>query len=202
MNDPGSFWDTIYDTDHYRYGTAPNAFLREQAPHIHPRGKVLCVGDGEGRNGVWLAEQGFEVTSIEPSSAGVRKIRQLADEREVTVNVLEGKVPDIMPEPGAYDAAVLTFIHLPPDLRPIIHRVVSDALAPGGLLILEAFTPAQLAYNSGGPRAEPMLFTPDLLRDDFAHLTIELLEEVINHLDEGPGHAGEAALVRLRARRT
>ena len=197
----GDVWDERYLGEEYRYGTDPNVFLQQESHRLPPGGKVLCVGDGEGRNGVWLAEQGFAVTSLEPSSVGVEKIRRLAAQRDVEVDVIHDALPD-HPLQGGWDAVVLIFVHMPPPMREAVHRQVADALAPGGVVMLEAYTPAQLQTSGvGGPPDEALMFTAEMLERDFAGFEIEVLVETFVDLAEGPSHQGESAVVRLVARR-
>ena len=198
-----TFWDNAFAADEYRYGTDPNAFLAEQAPTLlTPGARVLCIGDGEGRNGVWLAQQGYEVHILEPSGVGIKKALALADKRGVTVNTTQGFFPDTRPE-GLFDAVVLIYLHQPPDRRSAFHEAVVSVLNPGGVVILEGFDVVQRDNNrqSGGPPAREMLFTTELLAADFAGANIEHLVAEETTLREGPGHDGPADVVRLVARR-
>ena len=196
----GAFWDERYAGDDYRYGKQPNAFLTEVVDRIPAAGRVLCVGDGEGRNGVWLAQQGFDVTAVEPSAVGAQKIRRLAAERGVEIDVIEDALPDHELPERSFDAVVLIFVHMPPAMRVAVHSQVTGLLRPGGVVLLEAYTPKQLAAPGvGGPQAEQMLFTSEILDSDFATLQIEWLVETMCVLDEGPGHQGESAVIRLVA---
>jgi SAM-dependent methyltransferase len=197
------FWDAAYAGDDYRYGKEPNAFLAAQvrAGAIRAGGRVLAIGDGEGRNGVWLAGQGFRVTSLDQSSEAVRKIRALAAERGVELEVVQATVPDREIPAESVDAIVLVYVHMPPEVRRAVHAAAARGLRPGGVVILEAFTPAQLGRPSGGPRTAEVLQTAELLRADFAGLELPILEETETILDEGPGHSGKAAVVRMLARR-
>ncbi len=204
FDDPGKFWDEKFDRPDYRYGRSPNAFVAQTLPElIDPGQTVLCVGDGEGRNGVWCAEQGFKTTSLEPSKVGTQKIAALAQQRGVELAIIHDRMTDQAVQPHSFDAVVLTFIHAPAQTRQQLHQACIRALRPGGVIVLEAFTPAQLTNNrpSGGPPTEALMFTPEMLRDDFADLTIETLTEEVVQLDEGPGHRGPADVVRLVARR-
>ena len=198
---PAAFWDQVYAADDYRYGTRPNAFLEAQVGALRPRGDVLCLGDGEGRNGVWLATQGFGVTTVEQSARAVAKAQALAARSGVRVNAIQATLPDWPIARQSFDAVVLIFLHLPPGLRERVHADASLALRPGGVIVHEAFTPAQLGRPSGGPTSAAALQTAALLRTDFAALEIELLEERETVLAEGPGHHGPAAVVHLLARR-
>lgn len=192
-----NFWDQNYSASGYKYGTRPNAFLVWQAPRIAPASDVLVPGDGEGRNGVWLAQQGHRVTAVDSSRVGLDKARALAIERGVAPQFVQADLANWMPASAAYDAVVLTYVHLPPAIRATVHRRLAQALRPGGMLILEAFHPAQLGLDSGGPKDEALLYTPELLHADFG----DLIEPVLVWqggvaLDEGPGHQGEAHVTR------
>ena len=191
-------WDQAYsDVEGYKYGEQPNAFLKEQAHRIPARARVLLPGDGEGRNGVWLAEQGHQVCALDNSAVGLAKAEALAHRRQVTLQTVLVDLADWQPEPASADAVVLTYLHLPPPLRtPVMHKLV-QALKPGGVLLLEAFHPRQLQYSSGGPKNEAMLYTLDMLHGDLAADMQELLaSESETLLDEGPGHQGPAYVTR------
>lgn len=197
-----AFWDQRFAEPGYKYGTEPNAWLREQAAAWAPQRRVLVPGDGEGRNGVWLAAQGHRVLSMDSSAVGLAKAQALAARRGVPLETLHADLADWQPAPASVDAVVLVFVHLRPALRTPVHRRLAQALAPGGVLLLEAFHPRQLGRPSGGPKEVDMLFTPDLLRSDFAALLDEELAwcgEV--PLDEGPGHQGLGWVSRWRGRR-
>jgi SAM-dependent methyltransferase len=193
------FWDRMYAGDAYRFGVEPNAFLASRASAIPKRARVLCIGDGEGRNGVWLARQGFRVTSLDQSPVAARKCAELAARAGVELDCVVGRLPGHALPEAAFDAIVLIFVHLPPPLRQDVHAAALRALAPGGVVILEAFTPAQLGRRSGGARFVEALQTAKALAEDFAALEIRELAELETELDEGEGHRGPAAVVRLVA---
>lgn len=193
-----NFWDQNFAAAGYKYGTQPNAFLVWQAQRIAAGSQVLVPGDGEGRNGVWLAQQGHHVTAMDGSVVGLQKAQALAAERGVAIATEHGDLADWAPEPARFDAVVLTFVHLPPAIRAGAHRRLAAGLRPGGLLLLEAFHPQQLQHSSGGPRDEAMLYTPELLRADVGDALEVLMAwqgEVL--LDEGPGHQGRAHVTRF-----
>jgi SAM-dependent methyltransferase len=198
------FWNQMFGAAEYRYGTTPNAFLAGALPGllVSPS-DVLCVGDGEGRNGAWCAARGHRVTSLDPSSAGLAKARKLALELGVELTTIEDGMPSSTILPATFDAVVLCYVHLGPTLRPAVHAACVEALRPGGVIVLEAFTPAQIANRrqSGGPASADMMFTATMLASDFGDLEILVLEEVETQLHEGPGHSGIADVVRLIARR-
>lgn len=195
-----NFWDQNFSAAGFKYGTTPNAFLVEQAHHLQPGCDVLVPGDGEGRNGVWLAQQGHRVTAMDGSVVGLQKAQALAAERGVTLQTVLGDLSDWAPTPATFAAVVLTFVHLPASIRAAAHQRLVAGLAPGGLLILESFHPLQLQHHSGGPKDAAMLYTPALLREDFEELDEVLLWHGEVALDEGPGHQGLAHVTRFVGR--
>ena len=197
MATPPNVWDERFAEPGYKYGTEPNAFLREQAARLPPGSRVLVPGDGEGRNGVWLAEQGHAVTAVDASQVGLQKARALAASRGVALATKWGDLTDWAPQAGSLDAVVLVYTHLPGAIRQRAHRHLAQGLRPGGWLILEAFHPAQLAHASGGPKDPDMLYTPEQLDADFAGLlTPVLVWHGETTLSEGPGHQGLAHVTR------
>jgi len=200
----GPKWDRQYAEEAYIFGTTPNVFLANEAHRFTPRGRILVPGDGEGRNGVWLAEQGFVVTSVEASSVGVGKARALATARGVQLDIHSANLDTWGWPLGAFDGVAAIFVHFEAHVRQIMHRRMLAALKPGGILLLEAFTPKHVENRKAGSRGGPppeMLYTADLLRDDLANAEIELLREEEVMLDEGSRHQGRAQVVRLVARR-
>ena len=196
------FWDRNFSVAGYKYGTSPNAFVIEQAQRLLPGSEVLVPGDGEGRNGVWLARQGHRVTAMDGSRVGLDKAVALAAEHGVSLETVHADLADWAPPTGAFDAVVLTFVHLPQAIRAQAHRRLAAALRPGGWFIVEAFHPDQLPLSSGGPKDVSMLYTPALLRDDVGGALLEVLaEQRLVRLDEGPGHQGDAQVTRWVGRR-
>lgn len=195
-------WDARYAGDEYVFGTAPNDFLRDHADRI-PTGRVWSLGEGEGRNAVFLAERGHDVLAIDLSARGLAKARALAGARGVDAR-LATQVADLEtyePEVGAFAGVISIFCHLPPPLRSAVHAKVIRALAPGGVVILEAYTPAQLAFTTGGPKDPALLYSLDELRADFAALELEVGRELERDVAEGTRHTGRAAVVELVARK-
>jgi len=192
-----NFWDENYSIAGYKYGITPNEFLVEQSRSIPEGSKILLPGDGEGRNGVWLAEQGYQVTTIDSSKVGIEKALALAKSKDVTIQTRLADLTDWSPECGMADVVVLTYVHLEPLLRRRTHAKLATALKPKGQLILEAFHPNQLKYNSGGPKALEMLYTLEDIRSDFKGLLTEKFGcECQILLEEGPGHQGPAFVTR------
>jgi len=195
------FWNTRYAEPGYAYGTEPNAFLVSQRRYLKPGMKTLAVADGEGRNGVWLAQQGLDVLSVDASEIGLRKAQELAGDRGVKIHTEKVDLAAWQWPEQEFDVVAAIFVHFPPEVRSRLHRRMLEALKPGGVLILEAFTPAQLSYKSGGPPVLEMLYTAEMLRIDFAGGEILQIEERITDLEEGKYHRGPGAVVRLVLRR-
>jgi SAM-dependent methyltransferase len=197
-----NFWDKQYSAvEGYKYGTRPNAFLMAEAHRLPPHARILVPGDGEGRNGVWLASQGHAVLTVDISEVGVARSRALASEAGVRVDTLVADLKTWTPPPGTFDAVVLMYLHMPPAMRTAVHRNVAAALRPDGLLLLEAFHPAQLGRASGGPKEIDLLYALEDIRSDFSEVLDEVSgEELEVLLDEGPGHQGMAMVTRYRGR--
>jgi SAM-dependent methyltransferase len=198
-----AFWDERYRGADYAYGEAPNAFLASLS--FEPGQHALVPGDGEGRNGVYLARLGLQVETLDLSAAGVEKARRLASSRSVKVDAKQADVLAWDWREGAYDVVALLYLHLTAPHRRLLHRRALAALKPGGRVVLEAFTPTQLekqkAGARGGPRDAALLYSAADLRADFAGAEIELLQETEVELHEGALHVGPSAVVRLVARR-
>lgn len=195
-----SIWDERFSGEGFVYGTHPSRWLEAQAGLLRPGSRILSLGEGEGRNAAWLAERGHRVTAVDGSAVGLEKARRLAAARGVSIEAVVADLAEYLPERGAFDAVLLVFLHLPPALRPVVHARAEAALGPGGLLILEAFTPRQLAFRSGGPRQADWLYEPEALRRDLPRIAWSSLSEVEVDLDEGPLHQGRAAVVRAAGR--
>lgn len=195
------FWDTRYAEPDFAYGLEANAFLVSLADRFVAGQRALVIGDGEGRNGVWLAEQGLSVLSVDQSVIGMEKARQLAQQRGVN---LETECVDLLhwdwPQ-AQFDWVVSIYVHFPPDIRARMHANCMAALRPGGEIIMEAFTPEQLNYASGGPPVREMLYDAAMMKADFAAAEILQLDEAVLPLAEGKYHVGDGAVLRARFRR-
>ena len=196
------FWDQRYAEQGHVYGTRPNAFLVSQQHYFQAGQSVLVIGDGEGRNGVWLAEQGLQVVSVDQSCVGLQKAEQLAKARGVELETHCVDLKQWQWPQNRFDLVVSIFVHFPPDCRETIHHACLASLKPGGHLIMQAFTPEQLDYPSGGPPVKEMLFSEGMMRADFAASEIELLETGVCELAEGKYHCGQGAVLNLIARKT
>lgn len=194
------FWNKRFAGADYVYGEAPNAFVAESASKI-PAGPVLCLAEGEGRNAVYLATLGHPVTAVDQSEVGMAKARRLAASRGVTIETIITDLENFFITPGAWAGIVATFAHFPPLLRCRVHREVVAGLQPGGVFILEAYTPAQLAFGTGGPKSPELLMTLAALRDELAGLEWLVGREIERHVSEGGCHTGRGAVVQVLARR-
>lgn len=200
-DDVAAFWDARYAGTGYLYGTDPNAWLAAEAHRLRPGGRVLAVADGEGRNGVWLARRGFAVTSVDVSAQGLAKARALAARQGVPLATVQADLRDWDWPVAAFDGVVAIFAHFPRPVRALLHRRMLEALVPGGLLLLEAYSPYQHLYRTGGPQDLDLLYSAFRLREDLAGAELLLLEEVETEIAEGTGHRGRSAVVRCVARR-
>lgn len=196
------FWNARYATDDYIFGTAPNVFLASQVALIQPGMQALAVADGEGRNGVWLAEQGARVHAVDFSPAALDKARKLADERGVTLEVEQADVLNWNWPEAAYDLVAAVFIQFaPPPERERIIAGIRRCLKPGGVLILQGYTPRQIEFATGGPSNPANLYTADLLRAWFGDWDIVHLHEHESFISEGSHHHGMSALIDLVAKK-
>ena len=191
-------WDERYATDEYLYGTEANTFLTSVIDRIPP-GRVLCLAEGEGRNAVWLAEQGRSVTAVDASPVGLDKARQLAAARGVYIDAVVADLADYPIPADHWDAIVSIFCHIRPDLRLDLHRRSVRGLRPGGVFVLEAYTPAQLRHRTGGPPTEAMLMTLAGLRQELAGLDFVHAVECEREVVEGRLHHGLGAVVQVVA---
>lgn len=196
------FWNARYATEAYIFGTAPNAFLASQAALVRPGMRALAVADGEGRNGVWLAEQGASVHAVDVSPAALEKARKLAAARGVALETELADVLDWQWPEAAYDLVAAIFIQFaPPPERDRMIAGIRRTLRPGGVLIVQGYTPKQLEYGTGGPPSAANMYTSALLREWFGDWDILHLAEHESFISEGTHHHGMSALVDLVARK-
>lgn len=201
---PGiAVWDARFaSTDGFIFGTDPNVFMVSQAHLFQPGMSVLAVADGEGRNGVWLAQQGLDVTSVDGSQVALDKAKRLAAERGVTLKTVCADLVSWDWGTDVYDAVVGIFIQFAgPRLRPLLFQRAAQALKPGGYFLLQGYHPKQLEYKTGGPSAIENLYTEEQLRTELAHMDIIHLERYDTELQEGAGHSGMSALIDVVARK-
>lgn len=190
------FWNQRYAAEEFAYGTDPNLFFKEQLEKIK-KGKILLPAEGEGRNAVFAASLGWDVTAFDISTEGKRKAGELAARNKVSFNYLIADYENIQFEPATFDCIALIFAHMPADKRTEYHQKMLSFLKPGGFVLLEGFSKKQINYSSGGPRDFRMLYSKAELETDFQQLSILQIKEVETELNEGGFHNGTAALVRL-----
>jgi cyclopropane fatty-acyl-phospholipid synthase-like methyltransferase len=195
-------WDERYAQDGYFFGTEPNAFLVSQQQLLKPGMSCLAVADGEGRNGVWLAKHGLQVLSVEASAVAVEKARKLAQQRGVSIEFEQADLAHWQWGENRFDIVAAIFIQFaPPALREQMFAGIRRCLKPGGLLLLQGYTPRQLEFKTGGPPVAENMYTEDLLRREFGDMEILHLGEHDEHVSEGAGHSGMSALIDLVARK-
>jgi 2-polyprenyl-3-methyl-5-hydroxy-6-metoxy-1,4-benzoquinol methylase len=194
-------WDQRYDTEDYVYGTEPNDFLREAA-HSLPKGKVLCLAEGEGRNAVYLATQGYEVTAVDSSAVGLRKAQELAESKGVSIHCIVADLQEFELGQEQWDGIVSIFCHLPPPLRQKVYAQIPASLRSGGVLLLEGYTPEQLQYKTGGPPVAALMLSKEILASELSELEVLKSEEVVREIQEGQFHKGQSAVVQYLGKKS
>ncbi|MDF7809379.1 class I SAM-dependent methyltransferase [Pontiellaceae bacterium B12219] len=194
-------WDEKYEADEYIFGTEPNDFLKANAEKLKP-GSVLCLADGEGRNGVYLAKLGFDVTAVDMSEVGLEKARKLAAENGVKIKTIHADLNDFIIEPERWDNIISIFCHLPESLRQKVHRAAAKGLTEDGVFLLEAYRVKQLEMpGKGGPPVPELLYTAAMLKQDFQSLELIQAQEIKREVNEGSKHGGHSAVVQVLARK-
>lgn len=195
-------WETRYADPEYLFGTAPNAFLAAQQARLPRTGRALAVADGEGRNGVWLAEQGLDVLSIDFSPSALAKAQALARTRNVRLSTELADVTQWPWPSDSYDVIAVIFTQFTgPADRERMFAGIARALKSGGLLLLEGYSPKQLAFGNGGPSKLENLYTRELLERAFAHFAEVQITEYDAEMHEGAHHTGTSALIDLVGRK-
>ena len=190
-------WDERYQTAEYIFGDQPCQWLIMNQHRLPKCGSAIALGDGEGRNGVFLAEVGLQVTSVDLSEVGLNKARDLASTRGVAIETIQADLEHYTMTPESQDLIVSIYCHLPETIRQVVHQRAELALKPGGLFILEAFHHSQLKYPSGGPKTTDLLYTLEALVGDFPSLQVLEALDGLCYLDEGSRHSGLGHIVRL-----
>jgi len=189
-------WDERYSGDDFAYGTQPNDFLVATANAL-PVGRALCLAEGEGRNAVWLARRGFDVTAVDMSQVGLDKARKLAERQGVDIRTIRADLADFVIEPEGWDVIISIFCHLPPPLRRVVHRRSVGGLKGGGFFLLEGFTPSQLDLGTGGPPSAELMMDLETLRGELAGLDFIHQQELERAIHEGEFHNGRSAVVQV-----
>lgn len=193
-------WDEEYSVDEYVYGELPNDFLLEMTASLK-KGKALCLAEGEGRNAVHLARQGFSATAVDFSRVGLAKADKLAHEAGVSIQTVFADLANYTIEDGVWDSIVSISCHLHQDLRRRIHRDVVAGLKEGGTFLLEAYTPKQLEFGTGGPPSAEYLMELATLREELDGLEFIHGKELVRDVVEGINHTGKGSVVQVLARK-
>ena len=197
-----SVWNERYAGEDYHFGIEPNAFLVSQRALLKPGMSCLAVADGEGRNGVWLAEQGLDVLWVDNSHVAQAKAEKLAQQRGVRMRFEQADLAEWAWGENCFDVVAAIFIQFaPPGMREQMFTHIKRCLKPGGLLLLQGYTPRQHEFRTGGPSQVENLYTEVLLRREFADMEILQLREHDDVISEGSGHSGMSALIDLVARK-
>jgi SAM-dependent methyltransferase len=189
-------WEARYNTEEYIFGKRPNRFLAENLPSLPP-GCALSLGEGEGRNAVFLAQHGWQVTALDLSPSALRKTRRLAAEAGVKVATLHADLNDLAVTPNTWDFIICFFVHLPAPERAAVHRKVVAGLKPGGVYLLEGFAPAQLRFGDRGPKNIDQLYSLPLIQQELADLEFRIARETERLLDDAQPELGSCAVTQL-----
>ncbi len=203
FSDATQFWNERFNKEEFIFGKEPNEYLVEQAKrHLKPGNRVLCIADGEGRNGVWLAKRGMQVVGFDASDIALSKANQFAQDNHVNVEYTFSDTDSYTWPEDVYDAVVEIFIQFAdPAMRERLFQKTYETLKPGGISILQGYTPKQLEYKTGGPSLIEHLYTERLIRElakDFSILELRSYKKV---LSEGTRHEGMSALLGLVAQK-
>ena len=199
-------WDGRYREQAYAYGEEPNSFFRHWLPRFEPN-TILMPADGEGRNGVYAASLGWQVTSFDLSSEGKTKAIQLARKKQVSIDYLVGDFADLQFEPDSFDAIGLIYAHFPADKKEVFHQKLNKYLKTGGVVIFEAFSKNHLPYKKanpsvGGPGNVEVAFSTEEIEAYFPYYDTLLLEEIVVDLNEGKYHVGQGSVIRFVGRKS
>jgi cyclopropane fatty-acyl-phospholipid synthase-like methyltransferase len=192
-------WNQRYDSDEFAYGTEPNSFLVQNAKLLI--GPVLCLAEGEGRNAVFLASLGLEVLGVDGSQVGLAKAQKLAASRGLAIQTEVADLATYEPPENFYGSVVSISAHLPSNIRKRLHRFVERCLKPGGIMLLEAYTKAQIRRNTGGPKDPDMLMACIDIEKEFPNCEPILSQEIEREVVEGEFHTGLASVVQFIARK-
>ncbi len=198
----GSMWNGKFSRKGYLYGKVPNVFLKRHIDFMKPGSTLLLLGEGEGRNACYAASRDIEVTALDASDVGLKKAHDLAEESGVTIKTVLIDLQDWKSNTH-YDAVMASFLHLNEPLRTQTFREALKALKPSGVFVAEFFSTKQMPLTSGGPKDADLLYTVESLQNifDIEGYEILQLEEVVDVLDEGRGHQGEAQLIRVKVKK-
>ncbi len=190
-------WNDRYGQSEYYYGTEPNTFLVDQVNQIKKNEKILCLAEGEGRNAVFLAKNGFQVTAVDSSQVGLDKLAELAQKNNVVIETVCCDLNAFIFESNYWSGIVSIWCHLPSELRAKVHKGVVSSLKPGGVFILEAYRPEQLNFKTGGPQNADLMPTLSQIVAELPGLKPVMAREIERSISEGIGHQGMSAVVQF-----
>jgi SAM-dependent methyltransferase len=190
-------WDETYNTEEFIYGKNPNSFLVSVSNYITKGSCVLSLGEGEGRNAVFMAKLAASVIALDQSEIGLKKAELLAKENQVTIKTVLADLNNFEIETNSYDTIVLIFCHLPSKLRKKLHEKIFLALKPNGVLIMELYSKAQLNNNTGGPKLEDLLISLEEIKVDLKKMDLKIAREVERNVNEGTFHTGKSSVIQV-----
>jgi ubiquinone/menaquinone biosynthesis C-methylase UbiE len=190
------FWDTRYSEDGYAYGLEPNDFLKENYKQIQAGGRVLCLSEGEGRNAIFLAHQGLDVTAVDISEVGLNKAKERAKKEGVNLTTFLADLENFEFGENSWDGLISIFGHLPPSLRSKVHSKIFPSLKKNGIFLLEAYTPEQLLLKTGGPKDESMMLTLSIVEKELSKLNPAIKRTCVRDIQEGKYHSGPSAVLQ------
>jgi len=191
-------WDERFSSEEYAYGKTPNGFLEENYKAL-PKGEILSLAEGEGRNAVFLAKQGYSVTAVDSSKVGLSKAKKLAEENGVQIELIHADLAEFDIGENKWDGIVSIFCPLPSAIRKEMHKKVVAGLKKNGVFLLEAYTPDQLRYGTGGGNSADAMQSKDSLIAELNGLKFIRLMELERNIVEGLYHTGVSAIVQLIA---
>ena len=196
-------WNDKYRGQEFAYGELPNNYLKEQLVNIKAK-TILFPAEGEGRNAIYAAKLGLNVFAFDMSIEGQKKAFQLAKKNNVTINYEVGEVQKINYKEEQFDVIALIYVHFPPNIRSLYHKIFNSYLSKGGIIIFEAFSKAHIEYNSknakvGGPKDIDLLYSIEQIKEDFTNYEFKELVELEIELNEGTSHIGKASVIRFVA---
>lgn len=194
-----NFWNTRYKELEFAYGTEPNDFLKQNSNVLKPKSKTLCLAEGQGRNAIFLASQGHNVTAIDYSEEGIKKLQQLASENKLNIDTLCIDLNNYTIEENKWDTIICIFGHFPESIRKTVFTQLYKGLKKGGVLLMEAYHKDQLNYNTGGPQSIELLYSIEDLSTDLNEFKNITFSKVIREIKEGKYHHGESAVIQVKA---